>query len=534
MEFDAERGRDRHQGAHVRELEERYEMLADHVQDLIGLHDIEGRFLYATPSARRLLGVEPSDLIGRSVYDMVVPEDVPSLREAHRDILGRSGKTPLTYRARHADGSIRWFETTARMTEPDNRGERRIVSVTRDITDRRALESRLMQSEKLEAIGRLAGGIAHDFNNLLTVITGQAHLALSQLLPDAPIATELDAIREAADRAAALTSQLLTFGKRQVTRSAVLDLNEAILGLHSLIRRLLPEDIAFETDLEQDLWPVRLDPAQLEQVLINLVVNARDAMPGGGRLRVSTRNIVAGSVTTELVEMQRSDFVALHVGDSGVGMDEETLRRAFEPFFSSKGDASGTGLGLPTVYGIIEQARGHVTLNSAPGLGTTASLWLPRTVPAADDAAHTPGASGARVHGSEKVLLVEDDSGVRALAQAVLERFGYRVVAAGSGQEALTLLRALNGDVDILVTDVIMPNMRGPTLAQHVHEMRPTLPVLYISGYAPDALARNGFDGKAMSELLMKPFRPEVLAGRVRTLLDASALRDGTTVRDEK
>ena len=501
------------------DAEDRYRMLADHVQDLIALHDLEGRFLYATPSSQRLLGVDPSLLIGRSVYDMVVPEDVPALREAHRDILGRSGKAPLAYRARHADGSLRWFETTARMTDPDANGERHIVSVTRDITERRALESRLMQSEKLEAIGRLAGGIAHDFNNLLTVITGQAHLALAQLLPDAPIATELDAIREAADRAAALTSQLLTFGKRQITRPSVLDLNTAILSLHSLIRRLLPEDIHLDTELERDLWHVRLDPAQLEQVVVNLIVNARDAMPQGGRLRIRTANVVAGSITTEFVEMQRSDFVALHVSDTGFGMDEETLRRAFEPFFSSKDEVSGTGLGLPTVHGIVEQAGGHVTLKSSRGSGTVASLWLPRTVDPAL-AGTGAGAASTPLHGDETVLLVEDDPGVRGLAQAVLERYGYHVVGAANGREALSLVKALRGEIDVMVTDVIMPNMRGPELALLVRELQPDLPVLYMSGYAPDALARNGLPGYAAVEVLSKPFRPDALAGRVRSMID--------------
>jgi PAS domain S-box-containing protein len=526
MEFDAEPSSRYSPSAHVRELEERYEMLADHVQDLIALHDLEGRFLYATPSSRQLLGVGPSDLIGQSVYDMVLPEDAPALREAHRDILGRSGRIPLAYRARRGDGVVRWFETTARMTDANARGERRIVSVTRDITDRRALESRLMQSEKLEAIGRLAGGIAHDFNNLLTIITGQAHLALAQLLPDAPIAGELDAILEAADRAAALTSQLLTFGKRQITRSTVLDLNAAVLSLHSLIRRLLSEDIALETGLEQDLWPIELDPAQLEQVVLNLVVNARDAMPGGGTLRISTDNVVAGSGVTEIPEMQRSDFVALHVSDTGAGMDDETLRHAFEPFFSSKKEASGTGLGLPTVYGIVEQAGGHITLQSSPGAGTTASLWLPRARAVSGDASHAGTSATVRVHGTESVLLVEDDSGVRALAQAVLERYGYRVVPAATGLEALAVLRALRGDVDVMVTDVIMPNMHGPALVEEARAIKADLPVLYISGYAPDALARNGLRGSAMSDLLMKPFRPEALAGRVRAMLDEVASRE--------
>jgi PAS domain S-box-containing protein len=495
-------------------------MLAETVQDLISFHDIEGRFIYATPSSARLLGIEPQKLIGRSVYELVLPEDQQSLRDAHRDILGRNGKTPVTYRARRGDGTIGWFETTARVSDPTADGARHIISVTRDVTERRALEHRLMQSEKLEAIGRLAGGIAHDFNNLLTVIGGQAELALSQLSEGGDVAIELDGIRDAAARATALTTQLLTFGRRQMTRPTLLDLNSAILNLHPLIRRLTRSDIVLETELAEDLWSIELDPAQLEQILINLAVNARDAMPDGGTLRIVTSNLIAGNSDVVIPGIERADYVVLRVSDTGIGMDDETARRAFEPFFSSKSLAGGTGLGLPTVHGIVEQARGIVTLTSHEGHGTTASVYLRRTMRDNDPDVAAGAAARLALHGSETVLLVEDDPGVRGFSQAVLERYGYSVVPAATGPEALTLLNALNGDVDMLVSDIIMPRMRGPEIAARARERVPNLPVLFISGYAQDALNRVGINNADAMEVLSKPFRPDALASRVRSLLD--------------
>ncbi len=508
----------------LRDSEERYRLLAEHVQDLISLHDLEGRFLYATPSAMELLGIHPVELIGRSVYELVLPEDVAALQEAHRDILARNGKGPLAYRAFRVDGTVRWFESTARMTEPDHTGERRIVSATRDITDRRQLEQRLTQSEKLEAIGRLAGGIAHDFNNLLTVISGQAQLALAQVQRDSKIMDQLDAVCEAAGRATALTTQLLTFGKQQMTRPAVLNLNESILGLHGLMRRLVSEDVVIATNLATDLWAVQIDPAQLEQVVINLVVNARDAMPKGGTLTIMTANITPAAAFVSSRELERAEYVLFRVSDTGEGMDDETAKRAFEPFFSSKGSA-GTGLGLPTVYGIVQQAGGVVTLKSDPGEGTVVMVYLRRSI----ETPRPPEFDGTTIpdnmHGTECVLVAEDDTGVRALVEAVLERYGYRVVLASSGEEAVDVFGSLDADpakrVDLVIADVIMPRMGGADLASQLRSRRPGLPILFMSGYTSDALARKGLSGKF--DLLNKPFRPETLAASVRRLLDRAA-----------
>jgi PAS domain S-box-containing protein len=501
----------------LRDSEERYRMLADHVQDMVSLHDLDGRFLYATPSAMKILGVHPVELIGRSVFEMVVPDDVAALQAAHRDVLVRNGQGPLAYRAYRADGSVGWFETTARMTDPDASGERRLVGVTRDITERRQLEQRLTQSEKLEAIGRLAGGIAHDFNNLLTVISGQAQMALSNLADETQVAEELDGITAAADRATALTAQLLAFGRRQMSKPAVLDLNESILGLHPMLRRLVSEDVVIETEMAPDLWPIQLDPVQLEQIVVNLVVNARDAMHGAGTVRITTANLPAADTLAEGVGLRRADYVVLRVADTGPGMDSEAARHAFEPFFNVNPDVRGSGLGLPTVYGIVEQAEGAVHLQSAPGAGTILTVYLRRTEVPVPTFAATRAAAAERLHGTECVLVVEDDPGVRSLTEAVLGRYGYTVVSAGGGLEAIDLFDSLE-HVDLVVSDVIMPHMQGPELAEKLRLRSPALPVLFMSGYTSDALARRGLAGSV--ELLNKPFRPEALAAYVRRILD--------------
>lgn len=498
----------------LREAEERYRLLADNVQDMISLHDHTGTFLYASPSASRLLGVDPAELIGRSVYDLVEPDDVNVLLAAHEDILRREGRQPAAFRARRADGSLGWFETTARMVTHEESDEPwRIIAVTRDITERRAFEQQLMQSQKMEALGRLAGGVAHDFNNVLTAISGHAEL-LTGMLPDGtPERQNAEHIREAALRAAALTRQLLTFGRGDNRDVRVSDLNSVILGLQPMLIRLLGNDITLRLELEPELVGVQCDPSRLEQIVVNLSVNARDAMPGGGLLRIATANASAPIG----VEEAGTDTVLLVVEDDGEGMDAGVLERAFEPFFTTKPPGKGTGLGLSTVYSIIEQIGGTISVDSTPGTGTRVSMHLPGAGTPADTTADGRQTPAGALHGSETILIAEDDAGVRAFMLGTLQRYGYRVLTASDGADALDLFRTRHRDIDMLVTDVNMPHLKGPELVRILDQSGWNVPVLYVSGFTADSLSVEEF--APTRTFLAKPFTPADLAQAVRSLL---------------
>jgi len=384
----------------------------------------------------------------------------------------------------------------------------------------RQSEERLRQVQKMEAVGRLAGGVAHDFNNLLTVITSYSDLVLEDLAPDDPKRDDVAQIRKAAEGAAALTRQLLAFSRQQVLEPKVLDLKATVAGTEKLLQRLIGEDVQLATALAPDLGAVKADPVQLEQVIINLAVNARDAMPAGGRLTIEAANVEMDEVYVRSHAPARPGrYVMLVLSDTGIGMDEQTKARIFEPFFTTKESGKGTGLGLATVYGIVKQAGGFIWVYSEPGRGTSFKVYLPRVDEAADPPVARPAMAEPR-RGAETVLVVEDAAAVRMVTRQVLERYGYTVLEAPNGETALRLAAKHHGPIQLLLTDVVMPGLSGRQLAEQLSRLRPEMKVLYVSGYADNAIVHHGVLDSGVA-YLQKPFTPESLARRVRDVLGA-------------
>jgi signal transduction histidine kinase/CheY-like chemotaxis protein len=424
--------------------------------------------------------------------------------------------------------SLRGYrEANAALNELNESLELRVAERTRElrqqIEERERAEEALLQtteqlrhSQRLEAVGRLAGGVAHDFNNILSVVLGYSHTILEELGPDAPCREDVEEIHRAGHRAADLTRQLLAFSRQQVLRPTILDLNEVVTGMERMLRRVLGEDIGLHVAPCADLKPVVADSSQLEQVLMNLAVNARDAMPSGGKLTIETANAELDDVfVSRHVEATPGPHVMLAVSDTGTGMDKATLSRIFEPFFTTKEKGKGTGLGLSTVFGIVKQSGGSVWAYSEPGHGATFKIYLPATSGIGEP---QPPAPRADVHGTEAVLLVEDDDQLRRLASMSLQRYGYRVLPCRSGLEAITI--AAQERIDLVVTDVVMPEMSGRELAERLHATAPRLRILFVSGYPDDAVVRHGVLDSRM-EYLQKPFTPMALAMRVREVLDS-------------
>ena len=390
---------------------------------------------------------------------------------------------------------------------------------------REALEDRLRQSQKLEGIGRLAGGIAHDFNNLLTVIIGYTEMVLDQIGPDKPISKDLNEIRSASDRAVALTRQLLAFSRKQRLKVVPMDLNGIIASLRNMLERIIGEDISIRSQLAANLPAVLADPVQVEQVVMNLVMNARDAMPRGGVITIDTRPVDSAAVESAVHErVIAGRYVALTVTDTGHGMDAATQARIFEPFFTTKGAGEGTGLGLATVYGVVQQLGGHIIVSSEVGHGTTFSLYFPESAEAATPLADQPGPKIAAPLATEReaILLVEDQRGVRQLASRILTRYGYKVLEAADATEAIEIAENSAQDLDLVISDVVMPTMGGPELVARLRALRPTTKVLYISGYTGDDLSRR-IGQESSFAMLEKPFSASALLRAVRDVLDDSS-----------
>jgi signal transduction histidine kinase/ActR/RegA family two-component response regulator len=386
----------------------------------------------------------------------------------------------------------------------------------------RSTERQLIQSQKLEAVGRLAGGISHDFNNLLTVILGYSDIMLRQLGQEHPLRRNLDEIIRASERAAALTRQLLAFSRKQVMQPKVFAVNNVISELEKMLRRMIGEDIELRVNLQPDLGNIKADPVQLEQVIMNLVVNARDAMPKGGKLTIETSNTYLDQeYATEHMSVERGNYVMLAISDTGCGMNKETRQQIFEPFFTTKAQGKGTGLGLSTVYGIVKQSGGNIWVYSEEGRGTTFKIYFPQVMEDAEEYRRAKTKLEAP-RGSETILLVEDADWVRKLARQVLERAGYRVVEADSAAEAIRLIETnRNGTkIDLVLTDVIMPGMSGNDMSKQLLATRPDLPVLYMSGYTDDAIVQHGMLEPGIN-FIQKPFSPDALALKVREVLDA-------------
>jgi nitrogen-specific signal transduction histidine kinase/CheY-like chemotaxis protein len=397
-----------------------------------------------------------------------------------------------------------------------------MVGVAQDITERRTLEQQLRQSQRMEAIGRLAGGVAHDFNNLLTVIIGNTELLLKQVARGEPMWEDLKEISTASQRAATLTAQLLAFSRKQVLTPRILHLNTLVTDSSTMLRRLIGEDVELVTRLGVDLNLVRVDPGQMVQVIMNLAINARDAMPTGGKLTIETANAeLDEAYARRHVAMVPGRYVMLAVSDTGVGMDATTQSRIFEPFFTTKELGKGTGLGLSTVYGIVKQSGGNIWVYSEPGQGTVFKIYLPRADETTDSKESSGRVSGQDLGGTETVLLVEDEDVVRNLVRSILERHGYAVLGAADGTEAMRLLARHLGRVDLLLTDVVIPQMSGPELAEQVVASHPEVGLLYMSGYTDNAIVHHGVLDAGLA-FIQKPFTPEALLRKVREVLDSS------------
>ncbi len=382
-------------------------------------------------------------------------------------------------------------------------------------------EEQLRQSQKMEAIGTLAGGVAHDFNNILSIILGFSELLASELDPADPKRKDVEQIALAGRRASTLTRQLLAFSRRQVLEPKVLNLNDAVAAMAKMLHRLIGEDVELVFLPAPQLWATLVDPGQMEQVLLNLVVNARDAMPHGGKLTIETGNVELDSAyCNEYFGVEPGSYVVLSVSDTGAGMDRATQARIFEPFFTTKETGKGTGLGLSTVHGIIKQSGGHIWVYSEPGKGTTFKIYLPRSAESAADGDRSSSASGAQ-RGTETILLAEDDTQVRTLAVTILRRHGYRVLEAASGSEALLSSARHDGPVHLLLTDVVMPKMSGRELWEHLAPLRPEMKVLFMSGYTDDAIVRHGVLGSEF-DFVQKPIGATALLVKVRAVLDGT------------
>lgn len=482
----------------------------------------DGRFEYLNPAAVRLFGApDAAALLGMPVLDRVHPDDQPLAVARRRLVLEGPGLAPLAeLRFVTLDGRILPVEVHASAVEFD--GQRAIFATARDVSHRKRLEEQVLQSQKLEAVGRLAGGVAHDFNNTLAVILGHAEFALAALPADAPLRGDLEAIRRAAEHSAALTRQLLAYARRQPIAPRGLDLNAAVEATMRMLRPLIGESVDLLWSPAPDLWPVTLDPAQLDQILTNLCANARDAIDGVGTLEITTANRVLDATAAGTIqEAEPGEYVLLSVSDTGRGMAADLLARAFEPFFTTKGIGEGTGLGLSTVYGIVRQNHGTVTVRSEPGVGTRFELYFPRRLEAVEPTPPVEAAPAAPA-GTETVLVVEDEPAILQLAARALRAQGYEVLAAGGAEAALAAARAHGGRLDLLVTDVMMPGMSGPDLARALVADRPQLRVVYMSGFSADLVARHGRLDPG-TEFLAKPFTLGELATRVRRVLDRAA-----------
>lgn len=516
----------------LRESEVRYQATLSSIGDAVIAVDLDGNVTYLNPAACEVTGYGPTEANGRPVDDvMPIFHEVSGQKLETPALRVLRSKTrffltePVLLRTR-GGGLVPIDDCASPIVERDGSISGAVVAF-RDVRDRRSQEERLRraeeqlrQAQKMEAVGRLAGGIAHDFNNLLTVISSATEMLLESTSADEQTRELVDEIDGATERASSLTRQLLSFGRKQILQPEVVDLNALVGSLNRMLRRLISEDIELELALSAEPLAVKVDPRQLEQVLLNLAINARDAMPAGGRLTLATE--IATTLPDVLVDAEESaSFVRLLVRDTGEGMPHDVALRAFEPFFTTKAKGKGTGLGLATVHGIVTQSGGHIELDSRVGEGTTVSIYLPMV--------DAPVSSERRARlraprGGETVLLVDDEDGVRLVVQATLRRHGYHVLTARDGAEAWALFRARVSEIDVVVTDVVMPGMGGRELAERVRTLRPKVPILFLSGYADDTLVRHGVE-EGDAALLQKPFLGSVLARKLREFLDEATSR---------
>jgi two-component system, cell cycle sensor histidine kinase and response regulator CckA len=479
--------------------------------------DSDHRYIKANPSFAKFLGYEPSELVGRSYADFTDAADMEMAREMLAAHQGEHGSFGYEKRYRRRDGTVVWGRASITRLKNDDGSADGYLAVVEDITEQRKLHDQLFQAQKMEALGQLAGGIAHDFNNLLTIISACATFLLEETNGNDSAATDAREIMTAARRAAALTRQLLAFGRRQLLQPQLVDVNTCMDDLFKTLRRLIDEGITLSVSTEAAPSMVEIDVHQFEQILINLVVNARDAVDVHGTITVETGNAPHGPPGASAADAR--PCVVISVADNGYGMSADVQARIFEPFFTTKEVGKGTGLGLATVFGIVKQSGGHIEVESAVGRGSIFRVYLPIVATSDASEAHRNQVEPSFA-GSETILLVEDESAVRAIASRTLRRLGYQVVEARHGGDAASISSDFRGQIDLLVTDIIMPKMGGRSLARIIRKERGAIPIVYMSGYTDDELLRRGIL-EAGAVLLRKPFTPMDLAKTVRELLDA-------------
>ncbi|MEW5848436.1 MAG: PAS domain S-box protein [Myxococcota bacterium] len=508
----------------LEESEARYRSLYNRTPVMLHSIDHEGRLLAVSDQWLATLGYERAEVLGRRSTEFLTEQ---SRRHAQEVVLPRYWKTgwckdvPYQFVKRNGEKVDVLLSAIAEMGP---QGPTRSLAVIIDVTERNRLEEALRQAQKMEAIGLLAGGIAHDFNNILTSIAGHAELIHSGLPPESPLLGDVEQVAHSVERAAALTHQLLAFSRRQVLKPQVLDLGAVVVDIEKMLRRLIGEHIELVTELAPGVGPVRVDPGQMQQVIMNLAINARDAMPNGGRLVLRTGARELACAEAAAMNLPPGSYVTLEVEDNGSGMDEVTRVRVFEPFFTTKALGRGTGLGLSTVYGIVTQSGGHIRVESQPGVGSVFRVLLPRVSGPASVVPTTPVPTGA-VEGNETILLVEDEEMLRRLLRPVLEMRGYTVLEAPHGAEAWEKCCAHPGPVHLVVTDVVMPQLGGRELVARLRARQPDIKVLYVSGYTDDDMVHRGV-GAEGAAFLQKPFTPETLVRTVRQVLDDAGPRE--------
>jgi len=499
-----------------------FRRLTESSLDLITILAPDGIIRYESSSIEAALGYKPEEYTGKNAFDFVHPDDTTRVLHAFMEALQKKGNTPLlNFRFRHKNGSYRILEGVGNNMLADP-AVGAIVFNSRDITERKHLEEQFLQAQKVQAIGQLAAGVAHDFNNILTAILGYSDMLLMQLKVTDPYQGQVAGIKQAAIRAAALTRQLLAFGRKQMLQPVVLDLNTSISEMDKMLRRLLGANVDLISVPHPKLGRVRADPGQIEQVILNLAVNARDAMPRGGRLTIETDNVrLDAEYARQRVEVQPGDYVMLAVSDNGTGMAPEVRARLFEPFFTTKETGKGTGLGLATCHGIVKQSGGHIAVYSELGMGTTFKVYLPRIETGVDISAVPREEPVNLPRGTETVLMVEDEPMVRELGAALLGKLGYTILVAANGRQALNMIHAdRTRTIHALVTDVVMPEMGGRDLAEFLRSVSPDTKVIFCSGYTEDVASLRGEAGSPIT-FLPKPYTMAALANKVREVLDA-------------
>lgn len=512
----------------LEESKERFRQIYDEAP--IGFHELNstGNIVQVNRTELEILGYTAEEMLGQPVWKFVVEEEI-TRKVLMAKIAGDVSFHETFERTyRRKDGTTLPVLVRDRVIRDKGGQILGIRSTFEDITERRQSEEALSKSEeqlrqwqKVEAIGKLAGGVAHDFNNLLMTIKGYSEILLGKFDPGDPRHEEVEEILMAAERATSLTRQLLAFGRRQVLHPQVLDLNGIVTNMNKMLRRLIGEDIQLLTILDQELWSVKVDPGQIEQVIMNLAVNARDAMPRGGKLTIETTNVVLDkNYARQYVSVKPGPYVMMTVSDNGCGMDKETQSHLFEPFFTTKEKGKGTGLGLSTVYGIVKQSGGNIWVYSEPGQGTSFKIYLPKAAEAGKKKYRPidpPRISQRK--GTETILLVEDEKAVRTMIRKTLQSNGYTVLEAHHGQEALHICDQYSGPIHLMVTDVVMPQMSGKELAEKLTPKRPEMKVLYMSGYPDNSIVQHGVLEQG-TQFLQKPFTFNALEAKVRKILD--------------